>query len=178
MLPRALAPTPEQISRLLAQSEHHLLLVGAETRLPERLLICVAGGEPGKDDIRFAARLARHLGAQVSLLAVVPPDASPDHHARVQRFLEAGQRTARLFGIQADTLLRSGVPHNAISAVMAEGQHDMLVLGAPLRLPITPGSVAGQLLAATPAYPVLIVRSTYAHRPTDERALLVEEYTR
>jgi len=49
-----------------------------------RVLICVAAGEPGKEDVLFAGRLARHLGATATLLSVLPTD-QPEAHARTER---------------------------------------------------------------------------------------------
>ncbi|HSS79531.1 MAG TPA: porin, partial [Thermoanaerobaculia bacterium] len=60
---------------VISAGHHHLLLVppGASGRAPERWLICVAVGEPGKADVSFAGRLARHLRAEATILTVLPP---------------------------------------------------------------------------------------------------------
>ena len=51
--------------------EHNLLLVSHSPPALNRALICVTSGEPGKDDVLFAGRLMRHLGAEVTLLSVL-----------------------------------------------------------------------------------------------------------
>ncbi|MFL5802256.1 MAG: ATP-binding cassette domain-containing protein, partial [Roseiflexaceae bacterium] len=77
----------EQILRV---GEHHLLLVPRAAQTFSRVLICVAPGEPGKDDVLFTGRLARHLGARATLLSVLPSDGGhPQARARTERFLEA-----------------------------------------------------------------------------------------
>jgi sulfate transport system ATP-binding protein len=57
--------------------EHHLLLVPGPTATPSRFLICVTSGEPGKDDVLFAGRLARHLGAETTCCRLFRSTAIP-----------------------------------------------------------------------------------------------------
>jgi sulfate transport system ATP-binding protein len=146
--------------------KHHLLLVPRVHNSPSRMLICVASGEPGKDDVLFAGRLARHLGAEATLLSVVPPDASRQRDVpQIERFLAAGVRTLSTLGVRAYTLIRNGVVRDEIMAEMAAGGHDMLVLGAPLSTRdgrAVLAGVVGQIVTGATNFPVLIVRSRYA----------------
>jgi sulfate transport system ATP-binding protein len=200
----------EIASRLLSVGAHHLLLVpeGADGG-PTRVLICVAVGEPGKADVSFAGRLARHLGAEVTILTVLPDgspqgaaraahgsdsahgargsqgsdaahgshgsdaahgsDSSHGSHgshtaARAERFLASSARTLARQGVTAATRLRRGAALEQILAEQAEGQYDLLVLGAPLpgaygRIVLT--GLVGRLLREAEV-PVLIVRSPEA----------------
>lgn len=166
--------TPEQLElagQILQIGMHHVLLVPRATQALTRILICVAAGEPGKDDVTFTGRLARHLGAEISLLSVVPKDAGyPEMRARSERFLEAGVRTLGVLGVEAQWKIRSGVVHDEILAEMHEGGYDLLVLGAPLHHDgrgVLKGGVIGQILTKLTDRPVLIVRSPY----TANRAL-------
>jgi sulfate/thiosulfate transport system ATP-binding protein len=149
------------IEQQLRVGEHHLLLVGDQTATPARMLICVASGEPGKDDVFFAGRLARHLGAAITLLSVVPQTGDRE---RAERFLTAGQRTLERMGVPASTVVRSGVVRDEIIDEMRSGQHDLLVLGAPLSSEgrSALAGVVGQIVTQATNYPVLIVRSRYA----------------
>ncbi len=62
--------------RLAAAGDAHLLLVRGERPMPpRRFLLAVAVGEPGKEDVAFAGRLARHLGSPATVLTVLPPAA-------------------------------------------------------------------------------------------------------
>ena len=151
---------------VLAAGHHHLLLVPPEApaQVPERLLICVAVGEPGKEDVSFTGRLARHLGAAATILTVLPPAAGPREEALAERFLAGNARTLKRIGVAVATSIRRGAVREQILAQLAEGGHDLLVLGAPLpgrdgRIEI--GGVVGRLLAEV-ARPVLIVRSPEA----------------
>lgn len=156
----------ERAQALLQVGEHHLLLVSKETPVPNRVLICVAVGEPGKDDIQFAARLIRHLGASGTLLSVLPPERSdPESNERTERFLGGGTRTLAQLGVPGRAVIREGVIHEEILAEMAQGPYDMVVLGAPLnfregRIQLS-GVVEAVLNSAGPT-PVLLVRSPYA----------------
>ena len=158
----------ELAEQLLTVGEHHLLLASAQQAPPSRLLICVASGEPAKDDVLFAGRLARHLGAEVTLLSVVPEAPAPQKAAdRTERFLQAGKRTLALLGVAAKTVVRSGNVRDEIMKEMQAGAHDLLVLGAPLSQRdgrAVLAGVVGQIVSSATDFPVLIVRSRYAGR--------------
>ncbi len=151
---------------ILQVGRHHLLLVPRPQPTLARALICVAAGEPGKEDVLFAGRLLRHLGAEATLLSVLPKGG--DHaeaHSRAERFLTAGVRTLGVLGVPARTTIRSGAVRAEIIAEMTAGGYDLLVLGAPL-----PGAsgrgmlagVVGELLSSATNHPVLIVRAPEA----------------
>ncbi len=82
----------------LSTGPHHLLLVPPGARTPRRILICVAVGEPGKEDIQFAGRLGRHLEASATVLTVIDAHAAPVQRQQAERFLEAGVRTLEHLG--------------------------------------------------------------------------------
>jgi sulfate/thiosulfate transport system ATP-binding protein len=152
--------------QLLQSGEHHLLLAPREPAQLERVLVCVAAGEPGKDDVQFTARLVRHLGAQATLLSVLPAEGDQrETRERTERFLAGGVRTMALLGVPAEASIRTGVVRNEIIAEMNQGGYDLLVLGAPLARPDGRGvlaGVVGQILSEATDRPVLIVRSPYA----------------
>ena len=158
----------EMAEEVLAAGQHHLLLAPAEgvTGVPARLLICVAVGEPGKEDVSFSGRLARHLGAEVTILTVLPERTrEPQAEEQAARFLDRSARTLRRLGVPVETRVRHGNVHEEIREQIAEGQHDLLVLGAPLpgrdgRIGL--GGFVGKLLPETSRLPVLIVRSPEA----------------
>jgi len=132
----------------------------------ERVLVCVATGEPGKDDVQFTARLVRHLGAEATLLSVLPAEGEQQAgRERTERFLAGGVRTMALLGVPAQARVRNGSVRNEIIAEMNAGSYDLLVLGAPLARPdgrdVLAG-VVGQILGDATDRPVLIVRSPYA----------------
>ncbi len=152
----------EIAERLLRTGEHHLLMVPAEREMPARALVSVSVGEPGKECVRFAARLLRHVGTEVSLLTVVPENSGEVERDRARRFLAAGVRTMSLMRVPAATTIRTGDPVEAITREMEEGGHEMLVLGTP---PpgrdgrIVAGGVVRRLLERAGDRPVLLVRS-------------------
>ncbi len=160
---------------VLAAGHHHLLLAPAASAagtagrvpaVPARLLICVAVGEPGKEDVSFTGRLARHLGAEATILTVLPAAAhGSSAELQAERFLAGSARTLRRLGVPVATAIRHGAVRDEILAQIAEGGHDLLVLGAPLpgrdgRIEL--GGFVGRLLPALPNLPVLIVRSPEA----------------
>jgi nucleotide-binding universal stress UspA family protein len=153
----------KDVERLLAPGEHHLMVVPSGAALPTRFLICVAVGEPGKEDVLFASRLLRQLGAQATVLTVLPErgdhDEVPQH---VARFLERSAISLQGAGAAASSRVRRGTPLREILAEIAEGNHDLLVVGAPFPAVGGRSSLGGlvaDLLAESPPCPVLIVRA-------------------
>jgi nucleotide-binding universal stress UspA family protein len=165
----------EWVERLLQAGDHHLLLVPKPQSAPTRALICVASGEPGKEDVLFAGRLVRHLGARATLVSVLPTTSTRLHRERAERFLAGGIRALQVLGVPAQTELRIGVVHDEIVDTVRTGDYDLLVLGAPLAGHdgrISFNGLIGQVLEDVPDRMALIVRS---HRVTD--ALRAGQFT-
>jgi len=173
ILPLTARDAVETVEGVLAAGQHHLLLApagapaaAAEAGPPARLLICVAVGEPGKEDVSFSGRLARHLGAEVTILTVLPTAArGTQAETLAERFLAGSARTLNRLGVPVATRVRHGAVREEIAAQIAEGRHDLLVLGAPLpgrdgRIGL--GGFVGKLLSEVTHLPVLIVRSPEA----------------
>jgi sulfate transport system ATP-binding protein len=156
---------------ILEVGEHHLLLVPQPQPAPVRALICVASGEPGKDDVLFAGRLLRHLSAEATLLSVLPPAAQdPNQNERVARFLEGGVRSLSLLGVPATTTVRSGAVAEEIQAEVRQNGYDLVVLGVPLPTPgarISLNGVVGQALEKITSCSMLVVRSHYYRGQVD-----------
>jgi sulfate/thiosulfate transport system ATP-binding protein len=151
--------------QLLHVGEHHLLLVPGLQETPQQALICVASGEPGKDDILFGGRLVRHLGAEATLLSVLPA-ASKDQDLlrRTERFLEAGVQSLSLLGVPAKTSIRTGVVADEIAAEVTRGGYGLLVLGVPLTRPngkVSLSGAVGEILDSVTDRAILVVRSHY-----------------
>ncbi len=153
---------------LFARSaEAHLLLVRGDRPMPpRRFLLAVAVGEPGKEDVAFAGRLARHLGSPATVVTVLPAGASEGERAAASRFLAACVRTLAPLGVPAVADLVPGDLMGALAERMA-GEHDLLVLGSPLpdaggRLAWGPTTRA--LLDAPGDTPILIVRTGLGER--------------
>jgi sulfate transport system ATP-binding protein len=152
----------ELAERLLGGGAHNLLLTpAAPVQAIERVLICVAIGEPGKADVSFAGRLARHLGAAVTILTVLPGAERGGPTVAAERFLASCARTLARQGVAAVTRTRFGTPREQILLERAEGRHDLLVVGAPLPRAgghIDLGGLMARLVPESEV-PVLIVRS-------------------
>ena len=122
-----------------------MLVAQGEPRETRRVLLCTAAGEPGKRDVLLGAQLARSFGARVTLLHVEHADrlsrsrsgepaaettATRRARAWIERHLEQGLRTLRGQGVAAESRIRYGEPLSEILAEVAEGDHDMIVVGA------------------------------------------------
>jgi ABC-type Fe3+/spermidine/putrescine transport system ATPase subunit/nucleotide-binding universal stress UspA family protein len=167
--------------RVLERGEHHLLLLPRSQPTPARALICVTRGEPGKEDVLFASRLVRHLGAEATLLTVLSADGdSPQARERIERFLSSGLRTLEVLGVPAHTVIRSGSVPGEIVAEATAGGYDLLVFGSPL--PDRDGRVSlrgliADVLGQVPDRATLIVRSNSSVQTTAPagRLYLIEE---
>jgi sulfate transport system ATP-binding protein len=156
---------PEEI---LEVGEHHLLLATRPEPQLSRALICVASGEPGKDDVMFAGRLLRHVGAQATLLTVLSSLEDLAEQEQAERFVAGGARSLSLFGVPTTTRVKSGNASAVILEELRGGEYDLAVLGSPLptrwgRAEF--GTVISQVLRSAVPSSFLIVRSqAYAAR--------------
>ncbi|HET9299733.1 MAG TPA: ATP-binding cassette domain-containing protein [Candidatus Polarisedimenticolaceae bacterium] len=122
----------DTVQAALAVGAHHVLFVPGPAGVPRRVLLALALGEPGKVDAAFTGRLCRHLAAEVTVLAVLPPIPEGDPEVRgAERYLAAAARTLISAGCKAATRIRFGQAEEEIRAELQEGGHEMLVLGAP-----------------------------------------------
>ena len=102
----------------------------------KRILVAYDGGEPGRRALDTAIELARGIGAQVSVVSVVPyhPGRSPidpwdDRDVHAAELGEA-KRILGDAGIDADYLEPSGDPAKTIEQLVDELGYDMVVLGS------------------------------------------------
>ena len=154
---------------ILQVGEHHLLLAAHPGARFEKALVCVASGEPGKDDVLFAGRLLRHLGAQAKLFTAIGRDFKDDYQRqRVERFVGGGVKSLEMFGVPTQSEIRIGTPQNEIVEEIERGEFDLLVMGSPL--PQANGRFAfsglmQDIMHNTGNCSVLIVRSHHTRYP-------------
>jgi sulfate transport system ATP-binding protein len=146
--PTAGLDQPEQV---LNFGEHHLLLATKPVAHLSKALICLESGEPGKDNVNFAGRLLRHMGAEATLLTVLPDMQTKDIMLeRVERFLSGGQNSLARFGVPANKKIVSGNLLQAVQEEMKEGEYDLIVLGAPLPGPKGKADLSGVIGSIIP----------------------------
>lgn len=161
-----LGASPDQVAEVFGRAiprARHLLVVQKEAPVPRHLLVAVAIGEPGKNDITFAERLAWQLGADATVLTVMPESAAgrpvPEH---VERFLATCRRALGARGVQAQVRVRFGSPGREIRLELEQGHYDLLVMGTPLAdVSLRPemGGLVGKLLAEPLEVPLLMIRT-------------------
>ena len=149
--------------QIMQDGDHHLLLAAHPGVRFEKALVCVASGEPGKDDVLFAGRLLRHVGAQAKLFTVIGRDFKDDsQRQRVERFVAGGVKSLEMFGVPTQSEIRIGNPQEEIAQEIQNGGFDLLVLGVPL--PQKGGRIAisglmEEIMKNTGDCSILIVRS-------------------
>ena len=133
------------------------IIKGERTRL-ERILICTAAGEPGKSDVRVGGRLARRLGATVTLLYVARETGGVSPLTRSH--LDRAAATLKATDVESEVRIRSApTPLAGIMAEATEGDYDLIVIGAHgprTRMRFRPNDVMLQVLATAHKH-VLVV---------------------
>lgn len=134
-----------------------LITKGERTRL-ERILICTAAGEPGKSDVRVGGRLARRLGATVTLLYVARETGGVTPLTRSH--LDRAAATLKATDVESEVRIRTApTPLAGIMAEASEGDYDLIVIGAhgpKSRMRFRPNDVMLQVLATAQTH-VLVV---------------------
>jgi sulfate/thiosulfate transport system ATP-binding protein len=124
----------ETLVSLLESLPAPLLVSQGKPETFRRLLICTAVGEPGKADVRVGGWLARRLGAEVTLLHVLPEGATAAPW--VNAHLNAGLATLRALEVPSRSTVRPA--RTAMQGILTEareGRHDLIVLGRHVRRP-------------------------------------------
>lgn len=156
---------PEQA---LLTGEHHLFLATNPSTHLRKALICLASGEPGKDNVAFAGRLLRHVGAEATLLTVVSNTPKKEVPlARIERFLADGKKSLARFGVDSQVRIRKGDLLQAIKEELNTDNYDLIVLGAPLPDQSNKSNlngVTGSIISSIEDCSFLIIRSRQFQR--------------
>jgi len=119
----------ETLMTVLRYADIPVLVVKGERSQVDRILICTAAGEPGKTDIREGGRLARRLGAAVTLLYVAR--GSENIGSLTRNHLDRAAATLRRIDVDADVRIRNAP--TALEGIIAEAREadiDLIVIGA------------------------------------------------
>jgi len=145
---------------VLRYADVPILVAKGERTALERILICTAAGEPGKSDVRVGGRLARRVGAAVSLLYVAREQEKVSSFT--QRHLDRAAATLKATDVESEVRIRTAItPLAGIMAEAMEGDYDLIVIGAHgpgSRLRFRPNDVMLQVLSASQRH-VLVVPS-------------------
>ena len=124
--PRSLG---EALSSLMLGADIPVLVVKNRGGAITRLLICTAAGEPGKSDVRMGGRLARQVGAAVTLFYVTRDSSPPGPLARAH--LERAAATLRALDVACEVKTRQAAkPSEGILAELASDDYNLVVLGS------------------------------------------------
>jgi nucleotide-binding universal stress UspA family protein len=117
------------LETLLQSADTPILIVKGERERIQRILICTAAGEPGKSDVKIGGRLARQIGASVTLLYVAGEGQEPS--ALTRSHLERAARTLRGLEVECQVEIRqSASPVAGILEETESGDFDLIVLGS------------------------------------------------
>ena len=113
---------------LLDEIEVPMLVLRGERDGLRRVLVCTAAGEPGKSNVRLGGRLARMLGASVTVLHVTREMAEPGPH-EMGHLLRASA-TLRTLQVPNEVRVRkAATPVEGILGEARESEQDLIVIG-------------------------------------------------
>jgi ABC-type Fe3+/spermidine/putrescine transport system ATPase subunit/nucleotide-binding universal stress UspA family protein len=113
---------------VLEQCRVPILVAKAAPPAWRRVLICTAAGEPGKLDVLTGGRLARLLGAEVTLLYVTTRPGQPSPEA--QAHLTQAAATLRAMDVASSVRIRPArSPGHGIVHEAGRGDYDLVVVG-------------------------------------------------
>jgi nucleotide-binding universal stress UspA family protein len=122
------------VAAVIARAHLPIMVVRHTRHSIRKILICTAVGEPGKQDVRIGGRLARRMGASVSLLHVTSdtenvPALARDHLIRAMA-------TLRALDVPVETRILGGrSPARVIIDEARGGDYDLIVLGRLITKP-------------------------------------------
>lgn len=120
------------LHQLLEKTQIPVLTVSRAQTVVSHVLICIAGGEPGKSDVHVGGRLAMRTHAKATVYSVLNPVTAPEEKQRVERYLKRARQSLTGLGIDCDTHMGTGNPVEEIFREAAKPQYDLIVMGAPL----------------------------------------------
>lgn len=121
-------PIDQSVISFLEKADIPTIVAAPNSRAQlTRILICTRAGESGKSDILLGGRLARYVGARVTLLHVTKPGTQPA--AVVKRHFQQASVTLRGMDVDNEVSLVEGAD-SAEVILNAAQQHDMIVVGA------------------------------------------------
>lgn len=163
-------------TRIVQYARCSVLLVKGQHPALQKVLVCTAGGEPGRRDVTMAGRIAAPLSADVTVLHVMSQVALtekpylPDLEARADDLmarqtpegvhLRAALDALQQQGVNGRAKVRHGLVIDEIVVETKEGDYDLLVIGAHLARGLARwllDDVTAHLLEET-HIPVLVVR--------------------
>jgi sulfate/thiosulfate transport system ATP-binding protein len=119
----------ETLMSVLENADIPVLVAKGESLKLERVLICTAAGEPGKRVAQIGGRLARRLGAKVTLLFVTKESEEPGTLTRGH--LDRGAATLRALDVTSQVKVRTAAtPVEGIITEAEAGDHDLIVIGS------------------------------------------------
>lgn len=119
------------VRRMIAHINMPVLVAQKAWHNPANILVCTAGGEPGKSDVLLAARLSRYIDSPVTVLHALRPNATRAEEERILHHLEQSCAVLQSVGIDGRYMLKRATPLEGIVAASNELNSQLVIVGAP-----------------------------------------------
>lgn len=117
--------------KLLVSAGVPVLISNFRTLRLDKMLICTAGGEPGKTVIRFGARIARHLRNEVTLFHVLNTKLKEERE-RMNRYLMKSSLLFESYKLNCISCVENGDFMSEILNKVNKDDISLVVIGVPL----------------------------------------------
>ncbi|TDK50466.1 universal stress protein [Antarcticimicrobium luteum] len=112
------------LERIVRASHKPVFIANRAFRPAEKVLVSFDGGASGLKAVDYISRSPLFAGLKISL--VFAGKDTPD----IRRSLEDAAATLKAGGFDAEIILRGGEPEKVLAEITAEGEHELLVMGA------------------------------------------------
>jgi sulfate transport system ATP-binding protein len=150
------ADTVGQIEWLLQHGAEEVLVLPADARPPQRVLIHWADLPARRATLAVAASLLRHVAAEGIYVGILPATTADGQRSQGMRaLLDARSEAQAVHGLEMRTELRFGAVAEELARMLAESPDQILILGISQTADLAARFHA--LLSAEARWPVLVV---------------------
>ncbi len=126
---------------------------------PKRILAATDGSKPGEAAVKQAINMTTACGGTLTVLSAVVPHGPASYRKEAEKAVEKARKAAEKAGLEAETIVREGQPHEVIVETSREKKAGLIVMGSVGKTGLDRlliGSVAERVIGHAPCA-VLVV---------------------
>ncbi|RIL02189.1 MAG: hypothetical protein DCC75_13370 [Proteobacteria bacterium] len=151
------SPEHEQVlERVVMEFGVSLLLTVEIYQHISEILICTASGEPGKEDVYFGGRIARHTRSITTVLHVFDPERGEAARKRAERHLDKAKDLLNAFNVESVVKMEHGRFLPVLWNELKKKGYQLVVMGVPWKASGRHLEIASNLIKQTKASLLLV----------------------